>query len=87
MRPYRLIVIINSLLVHTIHVVAQQEIDVKMKLSKRTILLGEPVWILLTARNVSKTTLKVDPGDYCFKDGQVPVVAVVPDAVSGNGKA
>jgi len=65
---------------------AQQDIEIKMELSKNTILLGEPVWVLLTARNVSKAPLKFNPGDYCFMDGQMPEVAVVPDAAPGNGK-
>jgi hypothetical protein len=58
-----------------------------MELSKSTILLGEPVWVLLTARNPSKAPLKFNPGDYCFMDGLMPVVAVVPDAAPGNGKS
>jgi len=65
---------------------AQQEIDIKMELSKSTILLGEPVWVLVTARNASKAALKFNPGDYCFMFGQMPVTAVVPDAAPGSGK-
>ena len=65
---------------------AQQDIEIKIELTKSTILLGEPVWVSLTARNVSKAPLKFNPGDYCFMDGQMPVVAVVPDAAPGNGK-
>jgi hypothetical protein len=66
---------------------AQDQVEIRMDLSNSTILLGEPVWVLLTARNPSKAPLKFNPGDYCFMDGEMPVVAVVPDAVPGNGKS
>jgi hypothetical protein len=67
-------------------VFAQQDIETTMQFSSSTILLGEPVWVLVTARNVSQTELRFNPGDYCFFESKRPVTAVVPGATAGTGK-
>ncbi len=57
--------------------------EVTLRLSSDTILLGEPVWVLVTARNTTGVALRWNPGDYC--PGLVaPVSAVVPGAAPGN---
>jgi len=60
--------------------------EVSMKFSSERILLGEPVWVLVTAHNGSDAAMKWNPGDYCFMDKAAPVTAVVPEATPGNGK-
>lgn len=60
--------------------------DVTMRFSGDHILLGEPVWVLVTARNDADKAIKWNPGDYCFMFSQQPVTAVVSGAARGNGK-
>jgi hypothetical protein len=59
---------------------------VTMQFSSDRILLGEPVWVLVTARNDAGTAIKWNPGDYCFMDSEQPVTAVVSGAAPGDGK-
>ena len=56
--------------------------EVSMKFSSERILLGEPVWVLVTVHNGSDMATKWNPGDYCFMDKAAPVTAVVPEASS-----
>src|SRR5262249_17512894 len=57
--------------------------EITLRLSSDRVLLGEPVWILLTARNPSRVALRWNPGDYCHMYDRVPVSAVVPGAAPG----
>jgi hypothetical protein len=59
---------------------------VTMQFSSDRILLGEPVWVLVTARNDAGTAIQWNPGDYCFMFAQQPVTAEVPGAAPGSGK-
>jgi hypothetical protein len=60
--------------------------EVTMRFSSDRILLGEPVWVLVTARNNSGVALEWNPGDYCYMDSQMPVTALGPEAAPGSGK-
>ena len=56
-----------------------------MRLSTTSILLGEPVWVLVTARNTSGETIQWNPGSDCPMYSQ-PVTVVIPGAAPGTGK-
>jgi hypothetical protein len=58
--------------------------EVTLRLSSDTIRLGEPVWVLVTARNTSAVAMRWNPGDYCGL--RVPVSAVVPAATQGSAR-
>ena len=46
--------------------------EVTMRLSSDRILLGEPVWVLVTARNTSAVIVRWNPGDYGFTPEEQP---------------
>ena len=52
--------------------------EVTLRLSSDTILLGEPVWVLVTARNTSNSALRWNPGDHCLINAMVTVNVVAP---------
>jgi hypothetical protein len=58
---------------------------IQMAFSKPSYLLGEPVWVNVTVRNVTTAPLTVDTGDYCFAFGMRPLSAEVPEAEPGDG--
>ena len=51
--------------------------DVSMRWSSDTILLGEPVWVLVTARNASSGPVWWNPGDHCPPADKREIAAVV----------
>lgn len=59
---------------------------VTMQFSSDRILLGEPVWVFVTARNDAGKAIKWNPGNYCFMFAQQPVTAEVPGAAPGSEK-
>jgi hypothetical protein len=61
--------------------------EITMSFSSDSVLLGEPVWVLVTARNASSIPLRWNPGDYCHMGPLRPISAVVPDAAPGDGRA
>jgi hypothetical protein len=60
--------------------------QVMMQFSSAQILLGEPVWVMVTVHNASDAAVVWNAGDYCFMDGEMPVTAVVRNATVGTGK-
>ena len=61
------------------------QLDVQMKFSKPAIVLGEPVWVNLTIRNLSSVPVAIDPGDYCPDFGTRPLTAEIANATPGDG--
>jgi hypothetical protein len=61
-----------------------QPLDVRMALSKTTVLLGEPVWVDVTLTNRSAEAIGVDWGTECC--GATAISLQVPEAVQGNGE-
>jgi HEAT repeats len=62
---------------------AQDEIELQFSLSKDHILLGEPVWIVATARNRSKHPTAVNMGSRCW---ELPISIEVAGAEPGTGE-
>jgi hypothetical protein len=62
---------------------AQDEIELQFSLSKDHILLGEPVWIVTTARNRSNHPAAVDLGSRC---SELPISVEVAGAKPGTGE-
>ena len=62
---------------------AQDEIELQFSLSKDHILLGEPVWIVATARNRSNHPAAVDMGSRC---SELPISVEVAGAKPGTGE-
>ena len=59
-------------------------LDIQIRLPSGTVLLGEPVWVLVTARNIADKPILWNPGEYCFMFSQQPVTAVVSSATPGG---
>src|SRR5277367_1926228 len=62
---------------------AQDEIELQFSLSKDPILLGEPVWIVATARNRSNHRTAVHMGSRCW---ELPISVEVAGAKPGTGE-
>jgi hypothetical protein len=60
----------------------QQPLDIQMKPTKTTILLGEPLWVDVTVANLSKQALIIDFGSECF--GAKPLKAEIATAIHVN---
>ncbi len=59
-------------------------LELRIALSKQTVLLGEPVWIDVSAANRSREALGIAWGLGCVAGA--PLVIEVPDATPGNGE-
>jgi hypothetical protein len=62
----------------------QQDISIRMRLTKPSILLGEPVWVDVTVTNRTTEQLRIDMGDTCF--GHRPLLVEIPEAEPGSGE-
>jgi hypothetical protein len=60
--------------------------DVTLQFSSDTVLLGEPVWVVVTAHNRTAFPQRWSPGYYCSDYVDLPVTAVVPDATPGPAR-
>jgi hypothetical protein len=62
---------------------AKEEIELHFSFSKSHILLGEPVWIVVTAKNVSDHLIAVSMGSPCW---ELPISIEVAGAKPGTGE-
>lgn len=60
---------------------AQQALDIQMRPTKTTILLGEPDWVDVTVTNRGAMPLRIDMGTNCF--GARPLQVEIPTAAPG----
>jgi hypothetical protein len=68
-------------------VIAQTNpLEVHIALSKTTALLGEPVWIEVTATNRTQQPLAVSWGTACAIFPTTPIEIDIPNATQGNGQ-
>jgi len=65
-------------LVGSTSALAQQDLDIHIQLTKTTVLLGEPVWVDVSATNRTKQALFIDFGTACA--GQKPLKVQIPAA-------
>jgi HEAT repeat protein len=61
-----------------------QDIDIQMRLTKTSILLGEPVWVDVIVTNRTTQPLRISMGSACF--GNRPLSVEIPEAESGSGE-
>ena len=80
MTRYALLVLTTSLLVHPTKMLAQQDLEIGMKLTKTAVMLGEPVWVDVTVSNISGHPIAFDFASACF--GNKPVKVHIPAAES-----
>jgi HEAT repeat protein len=80
MRRCALLALTASLLVHPMGMMAQQDLDIGMKMTKTAAMLGEPVWIDVTVTNRSGRAIYLDFGSECW--GNKPLKVSLPDAES-----
>jgi hypothetical protein len=85
MRRYALLALTGSLLGYPIHMLAQQDLDIGMKMTKTAVMLGEPVWIDITVTNRSGRPINLDFGSACW--GNKPLKVWLPDAESAVNPA
>jgi len=78
MRRYALLALTASLLVHPIKMLAQQNLSIGMKMTKTTVMLGEPVWVDVAVTNRSGETIRLDFGNECY--GNNPLKVQIPNA-------
>ncbi len=62
----------------------QQDIDIQMRLTKASILLGEPVWVDVAVTNRTPEPLRISMGSACFGHRQLQVE--IPEAEPGSGE-
>lgn len=77
----RVWLIIVAVTLSVTRVGAQQALDIQMRLTKTTVLLGEPVWVDVTVTNRGGMALRIDMGADCF--GNRPLKAEIPNAGPG----
>jgi HEAT repeat protein len=80
MRRYALLALTASLLIHPMGTLAQQDLDIGMKMTKTAAMLGEPVWIDVTVTNRSGRAIYLNFGNECW--GNKPLKVSLPDAES-----
>jgi len=81
MRWYGLLVLTSSLLVHPIHVVGQQDLDIGIKLTKTAVMLGEPAWVDVSVTNRTHEAQYLEFGVACM--GLKPLKVQIPAAEPG----
>lgn len=59
----------------------EKPLDVRLSLSKTEAMLGEPLWIDVTATNRGASMVAVDWGAECFSPDNKPLVVRIPEAV------
>jgi hypothetical protein len=62
------------------------DIDVRMRLSRPSIRLGEPVWVVVSIRNATSAPLAIDIAGYCPSFRTMPMTVDVAGATPGTGR-
>jgi HEAT repeats len=88
-RSAALLIMIGAVLLISGRCLAQQnrELDLHMRLTKTSILLGEPDWVDVRITNATSEALRVDTSPACFMFNTRPLEVEIPAAQPGSGEA